>query len=144
DLADPVYLGELRTDDSGRLVFLGGHGKSAPRSDDEKYLISHYANNDGWHDDTSDGPISVEVTLSDGTAVPVKGQAWVIVAPPDYSPHTENLVTLYDVMEEVALREGLPWHPASTAPPAKRKKVSFIGDVLPILARVVDLQWVNG
>ena len=143
DLSDPVYLGELRTDDAGRLVFLGGHGKSASRTDDEKYLINHYANNDGWHDDTSDGSVNVEVTLSDGTAVPVRGQAWVIVAPPDYSPHTQNLVTLYDVMEEVALHEGLTWHLASTAPSSNRTKVSFVDDVYPILARVVDLQWVN-
>jgi hypothetical protein len=83
DLPDPVCLGELHTDDAGRLVFLGGHGKSAPLSDDEQYLINHYANNDGWHDDTSDGSVNVEVTLTDGTAVPVKGQAWVIVTPPD-------------------------------------------------------------
>ncbi len=143
DLADPVYLGELRTDDAGRLIFLGACGKSAPRSDDEKYLISHYANNDGWRDDTTDGSVNVDVTLPDGTAIPVKGQAWVIVAPPDYSPHTQNLVTLYDVMEEVALREGLPWHLASTSPPLNRTRVSFVDDVYPILARVVDLQWVN-
>jgi hypothetical protein len=29
-----VYLGELRTDGRGRLLFLGGHGHSRPISDD--------------------------------------------------------------------------------------------------------------
>ena len=28
--ASPVYLGELRTDEEGRLIFLGGHGVSRP------------------------------------------------------------------------------------------------------------------
>jgi hypothetical protein len=143
DLADPIYLGELRTDQAGRLVFLGGQGKSGSRTDEEKYLLNNYANNDGWYDDTSDGPVSVEVTLPDGSVVPVKGQAWVITAPPDFSPHTENLVTLYDAMEEVAVQEGLAWHPSSKAPPKNRTKVSFLADIYPILGRAVDYQWVN-
>lgn len=117
NLEEPIYLGELRTDDCGRLLFLGGHGNSRPISDDDNYLLNHYANNDRWCDDTCDGTIDVDVTLADGTAVPVTGQAWVIVAPPDFAPHTDNLVTLYDVMEEVALDYDLPWHPASTPPP---------------------------
>ena len=75
---EPVYLGELRTDDSGRLLVLGGHGCSKAISEDDSYLINHYANNDGWYDDTSDGPVAVEVTMPDGSTVPVKGGAWVI------------------------------------------------------------------
>jgi L-Lysine epsilon oxidase N-terminal/L-lysine epsilon oxidase C-terminal domain/Iron-containing redox enzyme len=140
---EPVYLGELRTDERGRLLVLGGHGHSAPTQNDEAHLITHYANNDGWYDDTSDGVVDVEVRLADGTLVPVKGRAWVIVAPPDFSPHTENLVTLFDVIEETALRNELEWHPASNPPPVNRTKVSFVDDVYPILRRVVDLQWVS-
>ena len=46
-----VPLGELRTDDQGRLIVLGHFGTSA------SYLKkpAAFANNDGWHDDTSDG-----------------------------------------------------------------------------------------
>src|SRR6202023_1111904 len=67
----------------------------------------------------------------------------VIVAPPDYSPHTDNLVTLFDVMEDTALEKGLPWHLASSPPDRERMRVSFLGDVYPILCRAVDMQWVN-
>ena len=140
---EPVYLGELRTDAKGRLLFLGGHGQSKPVSGDDRYLINHYANNDRWCDDTSDGVIEADVILLDGTAVPVRGRAWVIVAPPDFAPQTENLVTLYDVMEETALEYNLPWHLAATAPPKVRTSVSFVDDVYPILSRIVGYQWVN-
>jgi L-Lysine epsilon oxidase N-terminal/L-lysine epsilon oxidase C-terminal domain/Iron-containing redox enzyme len=141
---EPVYLGELKTDECGRLLMLGGHGHSGSTQNDEAHLITHYANNDGWYDDTSDGPVEVEVHLTDATAVPAKGRAWVIVGPPDFSPHTQNLVTLFDVIEDTALQNGLEWHPAAAPPPLNRTRVSFVDDVYPILRRVVDLQWVNG
>ena len=140
---DPVYLGELRTDDLGRLLFLAGHGHSRPVSHDDKHLLNQYANNDGWCDDTCDGTIDTEVTLADGSAVPVRGRAWVIVAPPDFAPHTDNLVTLFDVMEETALTYDLPWHLSSAVPSMARTRVSFIDDVYPILSRIVGYQWVN-
>jgi len=143
DFADPVYLGELRTDDLGRLLFLGGHGKSKPVSEDDEYLINHYANNDRWCDDTSDGVIEADVSLPDGTPVPVKGRARVLVAPPDFAPHTDSLTTLYDVMEEAALDHGLSWHPSSSPPPKVRTSVSFVDEVYPILFRIVGYQWVN-
>ncbi|MDB5071998.1 MAG: Lysine-epsilon oxidase, partial [Candidatus Eremiobacteraeota bacterium] len=56
----PVPLGELRTDRDGHLLVLGGFGDSeAPAGEP----IVQYANNDGWHDDTSDGPVSATVVL---------------------------------------------------------------------------------
>lgn len=143
DFPDPVYLGELRTDHNGRLLFLGGRGESAAVSDDDKHLLNHYANNDSWRDDTSDGVIEADVTLADGTVVPLRGRARVIVAPPDFAPHTENLVTLFDVMEEVALQHDLPWHLSSTPPHKERHSVSFVDEVYPILCRIVGYQWVN-
>ena len=48
-----VYLGELRTDDAGRLLFLGGYGKAA--SPFLGYTLVTYGNNPGWHDDTRTG-----------------------------------------------------------------------------------------
>ena len=59
-----VYLGQLQTDPLGRLLVLGGRGKSA--SFDGKPAVT-FANNDGWHDDVSDGtvrpPLSLMVNL---------------------------------------------------------------------------------
>lgn len=121
-----VPLGELRTDEAGRLVVLGGFGSSGSVTPDNP--IRHYANNDGWFDDTSDGPVTARVVLKTGRPVPVTG-AWVLVAPPDFSPHTQNLVTLYDVAAAALF-------PAPEA-------VSFTTHVYPLLARISSLAWVN-
>ena len=122
-----VPLGELQTDAFGRLIVLGGFGKSG-HVDDAK-PISHYANNDGWFDDTSDGLVTAEVSLA-GNKIPVVA-AWVIVAPPDFSPFTDNIVTLFDVMVETSLGKKSP------------AKLSFARDIYPIFARHSGYQWVN-
>jgi L-Lysine epsilon oxidase N-terminal/L-lysine epsilon oxidase C-terminal domain/Iron-containing redox enzyme len=137
-----VHLGELRTDAAGRLVVLGGRGESGSVRPDNP--LAHYANNDDWFDDTSDGPVTVEVTLAGGQTVPVRGHAWVICAPPDYTPHTRSAVSLYDVMLEAALVHDLPWSELDYGVrPGPQDPVSFTRDVYPILQRLVQYQWVS-
>jgi hypothetical protein len=71
----PVPLGEIRTEKNGRLIVLGGFGKSG--ASDKASPITNYANNDGWIDDTFDGPVTAQVTLKSGrrlTATP----SWVV------------------------------------------------------------------
>jgi hypothetical protein len=127
-----VPLGELRTDRNGRLMVLGGFGMSGSLPGARP--IRSYANNDGWFDDTSDGQITAKVTLKDGKPLEVRGTAHVIVAPPDFAPNTTNLVTLFEVIEEVAIAQGqLP----------DRTSVSFTRDIYPILKRISGYQWVN-
>jgi len=143
--AKDVYLGELRTDAEGRLLVLGGRGHSAAVDETGKEIsgkkwITNYANNDLWHDDTSDGPIECKVTL-DGRDVPVKGRAWVLVTPPDFAPDITSITTLYDVMEEVALNHGLA-HPGLPAPIAA-DDVEFWRDIYPILSRASAISWVS-
>lgn len=130
-LGRSVDLGELRTDEAGRLLVLGGFGLS---DSVDGHPVTHFANNDGWFDDTSDGPVTAEVVLKTGEAVPVSATSWVIVAPPDYAPPVENLVSLYDVQTMVAQAEG--WLPLTT-------KVSFTEHVFPVLARAVGYRWVH-
>lgn len=125
----PVYLGELRTDEAGRLLFLGGRGEAA--SYDGRPAIT-FANNDGWHDDTADGPVTARVSLG-GRELPVEG-AWVVVAPPNYAPNVVAIRTLYDLLADLFITNG--WLP-------KPKAVSFTRDVYPILERFNGLQWVN-
>ncbi len=100
-------LGELRTDSQGRLLVLGGKGQSNSSISPPK-RITHYANNDTWFDDVSDGPVTAVVTLktaAGGTQqVRVEG-AWVLVGPPDFAPPIQNVVTLYDALWDVAVRE---------------------------------------
>lgn len=93
-----VYLGELLTDESGRLIFLGGKGKS--ESPLPGYSLVTFANNPGWHDDTSDGPVSATITIN-GRSVPVD-PAWVVTAPPNYSPDLVTPQTMYDVIRNAS------------------------------------------
>jgi len=130
-----VYLGELRTDEAGRLLFLGGRGVSATPTNSPIYVDgddSSFINADGWYDDTSDGPVTAEVTI-EGRPIAVE-PAWVITAPPDYAPAVFGLRTLYDLLLDRYVDAG--WLPA----PAQ---VSFADDVYPILRRLNVLQWVN-
>ncbi|WP_164919602.1 LodA/GoxA family CTQ-dependent oxidase [Hansschlegelia zhihuaiae] len=137
---NPVTLGEARTDEAGRLVVLGGFGHS------ESVLptnpLAHYANNDGWFDDTSDGPVTATVTLKDGNTLPVHGRAWVVCAPPHFSPWTKSVVTLYDVMTEAAARHGLSWDVLELGPKPD-DNVSFTRDIYPALSAMSSLQWVS-
>ncbi|MGW7452441.1 LodA/GoxA family CTQ-dependent oxidase [Streptomyces sp. NPDC054787] len=125
----PVYLGELRTDGAGRLIFLGGRGVA--ESVDHK-AAETFANNDGWYDDISDGPVTAEVRV-DGRALPVE-PAWVVVGPPNYAPELKSVRTLYDLVRDAFTATGALPEPA---------QVSFTRDILPILRRLCDLQWVN-
>jgi hypothetical protein len=124
-----VYLGEMRTDEKGRLIMLGGHGVSENIKGD---IAITFANNEGWYDDISDGPVTAEVEYK-GVKLKVD-QAWVICAPPDYAPMQKSVRTMWDLMRDVAVNAGMLARPA---------RPSFTKDILPIFERLTNLQWVN-
>ena len=130
-MGTPVYLGELRTDEAGRLVVLGGRGKSASHTGTRAIT---FANNDGWHDDVSDGPVTAEVTIG-GTTLAVE-PAWVVVAPPNYAPMQKSVRTMWDLMRDVA--NSSPRLKPKDPPPT-----SFERDIRPLFERLAGLQWVN-
>jgi hypothetical protein len=121
-----VTLGELRTDDAGSLLVLGGAGVSdTPLANNP---VTRFANNDGWYDDIADGPVSAAVVIG-GRTLDVT-PAWVIVAPPNFAPGIDSLVTLYDLLLDMS-------------PDQQPAQVSFTQHVLPILRRFSRFQWVN-
>ena len=124
-----VYLGELRTDEQGRLLVLGGRGKSA--SFDGAPAIT-FANNNGWHDDVSDG--TVRATLSINGKTVEAEPAMVAVTPPNFAPGIEGTVTMLDVIENLFEEENLL---------APIQNVSFYKDIYPIFKSLVDNQAVN-
>lgn len=124
----PVYLGEIRTDSVGRLVFLGGHGTSAPLNPDER--ATTFANNDGWHDDVSDGPVHATVRFPSGLAVEAQ-PGYVVVCPPNYAPGLFGAVTLLDVIDDL-FAAGQP-----------SGRCSFSAHIWPLFQRITDLQWTN-
>lgn len=104
-------LGEMMTDDAGRLLVLGGHGRSgSEKSGPGEPHIDNYANNDGWYDDVSDGPVmarlimfSQEVTST--RYIDVEYPAWVIVGYPRYAPQILDMVTMDEVLYDLFLRK---------------------------------------
>jgi hypothetical protein len=124
-----VYLGELRTDAAGRLIVLGGHGKSASWNGARAIT---FANNEGWHDDVADGPVRATVHYQ-GSQLEVD-PAWIVVAPPDYAPLQKSVRTMWDLMRDLFVSKG------KLAAPAQP---SFQDDLRPIFERLSNLQWVN-
>ena len=130
-----VDLGELRTDEDGRLLVLGGFGNSASPTGDTVYNPndpSGFVNPDNWYDDISDGPVTATVTI-DSQPIPVES-SWVVVAPPNYAPGIIGWRTLYDLLVDTYVECGRMPMPTTA---------SFTKDILPVLSRLSNLQWVN-
>lgn len=135
-------LGELKTDSSGRLLFLGGLGHSGS---DKTPNIVDYANNNNWWDDTSDGPVRATITLNSGEVITAE-PAWVMTAPPKYVPQIANVVSLYDTIFDASVRymnarpdiyaEGF-WKRGEQG-----YRPNFTRDILPIFERAEAYPWV--
>lgn len=133
-----VYLGELRTDNKGRLIFLGGHGKAGSWVQPNSAV--NFGNNDGWWDDVSDGPVHAELTL-DGREIPVSS-AWVACTPPKPAPDVKSIVSLYDLIYDTYVNSsygGYGFNNFLTLP----AKILFTRDILPTLQKFYQQQWVN-
>ena len=126
-----VYLGELRTDEAGRLLCFGGRGVSGPWND-SPLTPGEFANNDGWYDDVADGPVDARVRIN-GRTLRATG-AWLVVAPPDYAPGIQAIVSGYDLVLQAAARQ---W------PECLPQRPSFSRHIYPLLARMTAYQWVN-
>ena len=128
--ATTVPLGEMRSDTQNHLLVLGGSGTSASPGGNG---IGDFWGNTGWYDDVADGPVTASITLrASNTSPPVVG-AWVITAPPKFSPHQDSTTTLYDRVFEAMVGANLASAPAST---------SYTSDVYPILQRARGIKWV--
>ncbi|MCJ8267816.1 MAG: LodA/GoxA family CTQ-dependent oxidase, partial [Psychrosphaera sp.] len=128
-----VKLGEVRTDDAGRLIFLGGRGKSKSFNRTE---LTTFANNEGWYDDTSDGPVNATVCITDdnGPRELKAISAWVVTAPPDFAVGVQASTTGYDLLRNVA---------AKVHPSCIPGKPEFYRDIYPMLSHQTINQWVN-
>lgn len=108
-------LGDLRVtkdkDGHMRLLLLGGHGNSGSTNTP---LITSYANNDGWFDDISDGPVTATLIFeetADGSVkspvqkqVPCNEQAWCVVGYPRYAPQITDMITTDDLLYDLNVR----------------------------------------
>lgn len=126
----PVDLGEILTDQSGRLVVLAGSGEavSLPGAP----ALSGFADNDGWSDTTADGPVSATLRIGDRTFT--ADPAWVVCASPNFGAGmSAGLTTLYDAAFAGLVLAGRRSQP----------RTNFHRDIAPIFERMTDMQWVN-
>jgi L-Lysine epsilon oxidase N-terminal/L-lysine epsilon oxidase C-terminal domain len=152
-------LGEMRSDRDGHLVVIGGMGQSDFDPGVKNPAPLHnFANNDGWFDDMSDGPVTATLTIN-GTNQPVAG-AWVLVGPPDFAPAIRSYRSMYDSLMDEWVRgmdpaadDGLfagplahiaamraDWKKNGTI---KEFKPSFTRDIAPILTSIARVQRVH-
>ena len=138
DHAIEVRLGDVLTDHAGRLIVLGGFGKSqSVASKPEQQKIGNFADNDDWCDDVSDGPVGASLQLNGATEKNEVDPAWVIAAPPDFAPPMQNVITLYDVVYNIMAR----FDPSLRVSDSSR--VSFSRDIYPIFRRVFNMHWTS-
>lgn len=134
-------LGELHGDEHGRLVVAGGYGRAVAfrRRDGQVSPLAADVNNDGWFDDTSDGPVSAVLRFDDGTTAEAAG-AWVVVTDPGYAPQTLNVVSLWDDVCNTWIRD-LGLRPDVYAHGAYQKtfRPGFDSEIWPMF-RAADLQ----
>ena len=114
-------LGELRVNEQNghqRLIVLGGYGHSGSVG---VPVITNFANNDGWFDDISDGPVTAHIvyeyefsfTDKDGKKQrtirsgeqQVQVPAWVVVGYPRYVPELPDMVTLDEALYDLFVRD---------------------------------------
>jgi len=126
-----VGLGHLRTDEAGRLLVFPPDGVS---NSPVGSPITSFADNDGWHDDWCDGPVHATVTLADGRRLDA-AHAWVASVGPDFAPEVPPVSTLYDVIEDLNVREG--WSEAPALP------LSFRKHIYPTFRRLALMEWVG-
>jgi L-lysine 6-oxidase len=134
-------LGEMQLDSSGRLLLVGGFGNAGTTGGSP--TLSHYANNPGWFDDVSDGPVSALVCFSDGTKLEAEG-AWVLCTPPAYAPQVRNSISLYDVMFDLFVRTVPGFRPDMFADGQFNPNYapSYPDEIFPLLQSADTLQWV--
>jgi hypothetical protein len=126
-----VPLGELMTDEQGRLVFLPADGQGYSPG---QAPLTTFSDNDGWADSTCDGPVLATVAIGGRTLQAEPG--WMIVTPPNYGPAmSTGLITAFD-------SSRLGWDTRDTSN-LTANDVSFRDDIGPIFQRIVDMQWVN-
>lgn len=130
-------LGDLRTNDKGQLIVLGGFGNAGG-----DLPLTSYGGSSTWHDDISDGPVYCTVSFKDGQP-DVNLTAWVVVGSPDFAPQIVNISNLSDTMFDVGVRcfDLVPTL-FSRGRYNEKYVANYKRDILPIINRISRYQWV--
>ncbi|SHO66620.1 hypothetical protein SAMN02745172_03279 [Pseudoxanthobacter soli DSM 19599] len=139
-------LGDIRIEaETGRLIFAPGFGNTVgimvdgkvPSLEGSPIFIEH----DQWFDDVSDGPVDATLVFEDGSVETVAG-AWALAGAPGFAPQVRNVVTVWDDVYDVFVRElGLvpELHDGRGYMPGFRPV--FEDDIRPLFQAVKLLRW---
>lgn len=170
-------LGEIKVyeqDKSSRLIVLGGYGNSGTsKTGPGQPSTQTYANNEGWFDDTSDGPVTAQIQYKplkiDGQKpiqtspllINVEDPAWCIVGYPRYAPEIVDVITMDDLVYDVSIRQfalnpliygaGLPVPTTPEELKSWRTRATwnpafrpyFWRDIWPLLSRPQYYSWIT-
>lgn len=137
-------LGEIQTDPSGRLLVVGGRGRAVAWKVAGKSPLDDDVNNDQWFDDTSDGPVGATIIFDDGSRASAHG-AWVTTTDPSFAPQILNVVSMWDDVYDVWVRQ-LELAPDIFDQPTQTYKEmykpTFDDQIAPILKSASQQHWV--
>ncbi len=131
-------LGEMLTDEKGRLLVLASSGNAVGQYDEYGVPIQMTGdlNNVGWFDSAADGPISVTLKFDDGSTEDAFG-AWVVCGDPAYAPQIRNVVSVWDDVYDMFVRE-LGLQPELYGSKKGQKKTAYKASYRPTFA--ADIQ----
>ncbi len=140
-----VSLGNLATDEMGRLIVLPADGVSVPVLPNNP--IVDFTKNDAWYDDWCDGTIDASITLRNGKRLQAL-PAWVVSCGPAYALDITPFTTMFDSIENSLIKKYENWDEAKLANVKQRPKkpelpLSFARDVYPLFHRMAQMEWVS-
>ncbi|KAG1743634.1 uncharacterized protein EDB91DRAFT_1274175 [Suillus paluster] len=132
-----VHLGEIRTDEQGHLIFIGGAGYSRSVANPAKPhfqpdIVSEFDSID-WVDDTCDGWVDVKVQHA-GLTFTAFQKSTVLSAPPKFAWGIQSPTTMYDLIENI-YHERIGWK--------DHDETQFYQDIWPVMHGAYTLSWVN-
>ncbi|MEY8204936.1 MAG: LodA/GoxA family CTQ-dependent oxidase, partial [Bermanella sp.] len=149
-------LGEMTVDNEGRLLVLASSGNAVGQYDEynQPVQMNGDLNNAGWFDSAADGPVNVTIVFEEGEGEPVDSieafGAWVVCGDPAYAPQIRNVVSVWDDVYNMFVRE-LDLQPNLYKKEKENKKIadtynsdykpSFAKDIQPIFIACNLQRW---
>lgn len=147
DMYDPLgeidTLGELEIEaNTGRLIVVGGYGRASCVNNDDgsPQNLCDAIDNNGWFDDTSDGPVCATIIFEDGS-VEQAIHGWVVCTDPGYAPQTRNVVSTWDDMYDTWIQQLQLQPQVYNNGFQENYSASFDSDVLPVFHAAFLQRW---
>jgi hypothetical protein len=134
-------LGDLRVDEKGGLVVAGGYARTVAVGQNGPPPLTNATENGLWYDDAGDGPVNAVIVFDDKTTAAVQA-GWYVTGDPGYAPQTRNIVSTWDDVYDVWVRE-LDLVPSLYANGQFQAsyKPSFVDDIQPIFHGAMLQRW---